>query len=163
MAKEKRPGKKLPFKEVVLLDGTRVVVWQWPYRKGLVLSARLFRIQQEIASEFGADATVELVAAHKAETIRSIVQETIEWSDEEWEQHVEGIEDFLGLLAAVWETSIVRPGGGGVFPLILGMVGAVRRAKVEELVQGMESQPPSGRSSTVSSEPATASQTSTTE
>lgn len=112
-----------PFVDVELHDGSKVVVMQWDIDTGAVLSARVIAMMQKLQGMTGEVELSELIARAKGECFE-IVATTIGWTVEELRSKAT-FEDFMDLLQAVIDTSLVREGGGGALPKLVGLAGAL--------------------------------------
>ncbi len=112
-----------PFVDVELHDGSKVVVMQWNIDTGAILSARVIAMMQKQSGLTGTIELSELIARAKGECF-DIVATTIGWTVEELRTKAT-FEDFMDLLQAVIDTSLVREGGGGALPKLIGLAGAL--------------------------------------
>ena len=112
-----------PFVDVELHDGTKIVVMQWNIDTGAVLAARVIAMMQKLTGMSGTIELGELIARAKGECF-DIVATTIGWTVEELRSKAT-FEDFMDLLQAVIDTSLVREGGGGALPKLVGLAQAL--------------------------------------
>ncbi len=114
-----------PFQDVELQNGKKVTVRQWDIETGAVLTPRVVRLMDKLR-EAGLKGEVEiedLMVVAVAEC-KAIVAETIGWTERELDQRVSYL-DFLSLLQAVIDTSLVRPDGEGALKKIVDLAGAL--------------------------------------
>lgn len=112
-----------PFVDVELHDGSKVVVMQWDIDTGAVLAARVIQMMQKLTGMIGTIELAELISRAKGECF-DIVATTIGWTIEELRSKAT-FEDFMDLLQAVIDTSLVRKDGGGALPKLVGLAGAL--------------------------------------
>lgn len=112
-----------PFIDVELQNGEKVVVMQWDIDTGAVLSARVVSMMQKIQGQTGTIELAELITQAKGECF-DIVAKTIGWSVGELRAKAT-FEDFMDLLQAVIDTSLIREDGGGALPKIVALAGAL--------------------------------------
>ncbi len=112
-----------PFVDVELHDGSKIVVMQWDIDTGAVLSARVIAMMQKLQGLSGEVELSELISRAKGECF-DIVATTIGWTVEELRSKAT-FEDFMDLLQAVIDTSLVRKDGGGALPKLIGLAGAL--------------------------------------
>lgn len=122
---ERELGILFPQKLVRLTSGESIAVKPWSIAQGVELTARLVDIMQRLRAankigEIGTQEIVEIAAPECAE----IVRVTIGWSQEDFNSRLT-YEDFLNLLGAVFETSLLRADGGGVLPKVIELAGAL--------------------------------------
>ncbi len=112
-----------PFKDVELQSGAKVVVKQWDIDTGAVLTGRVARLIQKMRGQ-GAEVELDKLLELAADECKDIVRITIGWSEADFNAKLT-FEDFLDLLQAVIDTSLVRPDGGGALPKIVALAGAL--------------------------------------
>lgn len=112
-----------PFKDVELQCGEKVVVRQWDIDTGAILTGRVARLIQKLRGE-GAEVEIDKLLELAAEECKDIVRITIGWSEDDFHNKLT-FEDFLDLLQAVIDTSLVREDGGGALPKIVALAGAL--------------------------------------
>lgn len=112
-----------PFHEVELRSGEKVVVRQWDIDTGAVLAARVVKIIQKLQGKMGEVELEELISLAKDECF-DVVCETIGWTREKLRKRAT-FEDFMDLLQAVIDTSLVREDGSGVLPKVVGLASAL--------------------------------------
>lgn len=133
-----------PFIDVELGSGQKVVVQQWDIDTGAVLTARVVSLMEKIRGQTGEIELNELIAVARDECM-DIVATTIGWTRSELSKRAT-FEDFLVLLQAVIDTSLIREDGGGVLPKVVDLAGAL--GHLAGVVRGTSpSQPPSTSSS----------------
>lgn len=121
-----------PHRVVTLSNGLDVIVSPWGLEEGGRQTARVVSLVQKIQSGVGEaqrkqDAMTALLD-HAQGDILQIVRHTVGWSDEELKANVQTFEDLLDLWTAVWETSLVKPEGGGTLPKVLRLLGQTTSA-----------------------------------
>lgn len=155
MANARRPRKSkdekefeilFPFQDVELGSGQKVVVQQWDIDTGAVLTARVVSLMEKIRGQTGEIELNELIRVARDECM-DIVATTIGWTRSELSKRAT-FEDFLNLLQAVIDTSLIREDGGGVLPKVVDLAGALNH--LAGAVKGAAS--PSPRPSTSSSD-----------
>ena len=112
-----------PFVDVELVSGHKITVKQWDIDKGAVLMGRVISMLQKLQGITGEVELDELLNLARDECV-DIVCATIDWTRDELNARV-SFEDFLSLLQAVIDTSLVRKDGGGVLPKVVGLAGAL--------------------------------------
>lgn len=110
-----------PFIDVELQSGRKVAVRQWNIEKGAVLTARTVSLIQKLQGKVGEVELEELITLAQSEC-QDIVAETIGWTKKQLNERA-NYEDFLTLLQAVIDTSLVREDGQGALPKIIGIAG----------------------------------------
>ena len=164
MAKQRKRGNEdadqaeldiiFPYEDVELCSGQHVTVRQWNIDMGVVLSARVVKLIQNLSGIVGEVELDQMIAVAKDECF-DLVATTIGWTVPELKGRA-NFEDFLALLQAVIDTSLVTK-TGGVLPKVVSLAGSLvpligvgaKKAEAD----------PSPAPSTSSSEPATASPT----
>lgn len=121
-----------PHRPVVLSNGKTVLVTEWGLKLGGEQTVRVVALVDRIRKEAqagpqDADAMLALVT-HAQDDILEIVRVTVGWSPGEAEENVKTFEDLLDLWEAVWETSLVKPTGGGTLAKVLRLVGQTTSA-----------------------------------
>lgn len=113
-----------PFIDVELQSGEKVVVMQWNIDTGAVLLARVIQLMQKLQGMTGTVELQELITRAKGECFE-IVATTIGWTVSELRSKAT-FEDFLTLLQAVIDTSLVREdGASGALPKIVELAAAL--------------------------------------
>jgi hypothetical protein len=135
-----------PIHEVELRSGQKVNVRQWDIDLGALLSARVVKLIQKLQGKMGEVELEELMLIAKDECF-DIVCETIGWTRQQLRKQAT-FEDFMDLLQAVIDTSLIRQDGSGVLPKVVSLAAALVPLVG---VKPSPSRPPS----TSSSEPAT--------
>ncbi len=124
-----------PFVDVELQSGKKVAVRQWNIETGAVLTARTVGLIQKLQGKIGEVQLEELIELAQAEC-QDIVAKTIGWTVAQLNERA-NYEDFLSLLQAVIDTSLVREDGQGALPKLVGIAG-----KLVPLVAGVGSTKP---------------------
>ena len=112
-----------PFQDVELGSGHKVTVRQWDIDTGAVMMGRVVTLIQKLRGKTGEVELDELLSLAKDECM-DIVCATIGWTPEEMNARAT-FEDFMSLLQAVIDTSLVRKDGGGVLPKVVDLAGAL--------------------------------------
>lgn len=114
-----------PFVDVELQSGRKVAVRQWDIETGAVLTPRVVRLMDKLR-EAGLSGEVELEDLMRVAVVecKGLVAGTIGWTVNELDQRASYI-DFLALLQAVIDTSLVRPDGEGALKKIVDLAGAL--------------------------------------
>lgn len=110
-----------PFIDVELQSGQKVAVRQWNIEKGAVLTARVVSLIQKLQGKMG-EVELEVLITLAQSECQDIVSETIGWTKKQLNERA-NYEDFLTLLQAVIDTSLVREDGQGALPKIIGIAG----------------------------------------
>ncbi len=99
--------------QVTLLSGTQITIRPWSIEQRDHLLPPLAEMVREVQNA-GAEAydmdTAAFLLKHSAQ-IENLVQLTLGWSDEEFNQLA--LEDYLALTRVVLDVCIIRPDGGG--------------------------------------------------
>lgn len=123
-ASEREMAVIFPHVDVQLTSGEKIAVKQWSIDQGAVLLPRVIAMMEKLEGLRGEVELPILVQRAKPECLQ-IVAETIGWSVEDLNTRAT-FEDFLGLLQAVIDTSLIRKEGGGALPKLAGVVSALR-------------------------------------
>ena len=112
-----------PHIDVELGTGEKIAVRQWDIDTGAVLMPRVISMMQKLQGLAGEIELDELILRAKTECFQ-IVAGTIGWEIEKLRTRCT-FEDFLSLLQAVIDTSLVRSDGSGALPKIVGLANAL--------------------------------------
>lgn len=114
-----------PFIDVELQGGKKVTVRQWDIETGAVLTPRVVRLMDKLR-EAGLSGEVELDDLLTVAVVecKALVAGTIGWTVAELGKRASYL-DFLSLLQAVIDTSLVRPDGEGALKKIVDLAGAL--------------------------------------
>ena len=112
-----------PHIDVELGSGEKVAVRQWDIDTGAVLMPRVVSMMQKLQGLTGEIELDALILRAKVECFQ-IVAGTIGWKIEELRTRCT-FEDFLSLLQAVIDTSLVRTDGSGALAKIVGLANAL--------------------------------------
>lgn len=131
---KKRPSKQkaqqewdviFPFRDVELQSGEKVVVRQWDIDTGAVLTGRVAGLLQKLrGAGLGGEVELDDMLRVAKDECFEIVRVTIGWTVDELKARANW-EDFLSLLQAVIDTSLIREDGGGALPKIVELAGAL--------------------------------------
>lgn len=114
-----------PFRDVELQSGEKVVVRQWDIDTGAVLTGRVAGLLQKLRNAgMGGEVELDDMLRVAKDECFEIVRVTIGWTAEDLKAKANW-EDFLSLLQAVIDTSLVREDGGGALPKIVELAGVL--------------------------------------
>ncbi len=114
-----------PFVDVELQSGRKVTVRQWDIETGAVLTPRVVKLMDKLR-EAGLAGEVELEDLLRVAVVecKALVAGTVGWTVDQLDQRASYL-DFLSLLQAVIDTSLVRPDGDGALKKIVDLAGAL--------------------------------------